>query len=89
MLHLVHYEGRPVEDAPRHAIGLLDHTELPLPSLAECAEAIRLLCRRGLTYMIDLSIQRSIATYIASCRGRGANRWVTDCWSNRLHIGGS
>ena len=71
MLHLIHYEGRPVEVAPRHAIGLLDHTELPLPSLAECAEAIRLLCSRGLTSVIDLSLQRSIAKYIASCHGRG------------------
>ncbi|QDV22253.1 hypothetical protein Q31a_05370 [Aureliella helgolandensis] len=71
MLHLIHYEGRPFEAAPRHAIKLLDHTELLLPSLAECAEAIRSLCRRGLTYVIDLSIQRSIATYIASRHGRG------------------
>ena len=54
MLPLIHYEWRPVEYAPRHAIGLLDHTELPLPSLAECAEAIRLLCRRGLTYVIPV-----------------------------------
>lgn len=71
MLHLIHYEGRPADIAPRHALGLLDHTELILPTLAECAGAISSLCNRGLTSVVDQTLQHAIAKYIASCTGIG------------------
>jgi len=71
MLHLIHYEGRPVGSAPRHALGLLEHTDLPLPTIAECTSAISALCDRGLTAVIDLSLQVEISKHIASFHGIG------------------
>ena len=71
MLHLIHYEGRPANIAPRYALALLEQTDLPLPTLSECASAMTSLCSRGLTAVVDHSLQRSNAKYIASNRGIG------------------
>lgn len=71
MLHLIHYESRPANDSARYALGLLAHTKLILPSLDECEKAIKSLCKRQFTNIVDTGIQRRIASINRTFDGVG------------------
>ncbi len=71
MLHLIHYESRPAKESARFAIGLFAHTNLNLPSLAECELAIESLCRRKLTNIVDADVRSKIAATNRSFNGIG------------------
>ncbi len=71
MLHLIHYESRPAKESARFAIGLLAHTNLNLPSLAECELEIESLCRRKLTNIVDVDVRSKIAATNRSFNGIG------------------
>jgi len=63
MLNLVHYEPRRVDDAPGYARGLVTDTVIPVPTAASCRAAIRTLCDRKLTRIIDQRAQLEIQRF--------------------------
>lgn len=71
ILHLIHYEGRHVKDAPGYARGLLLNTFVPPPTVLECRLAIESLSRRGLTTIIDRRTQADIIRFVRqlNCHG--------------------
>lgn len=71
MLNLIHYEPRSVEVAARHALLLLDHTDIPLPTLSDCNAAIATLCSSGAAAIVDLGLQNEISNRISSFGGFG------------------
>ncbi|WP_200861179.1 hypothetical protein [Rhodopirellula baltica] len=64
MLNLVHYEPRRVDNAPGYARGLVDATVIPVPTAASCKAAIRTLCDRKLTRIINDESQLEIQRFV-------------------------
>jgi hypothetical protein len=64
MLNLVHYEPRLADDAPGYARGLVADTFIPVPTAAACRVAIRSLCDRNLTRIIDAESQSEIRRFV-------------------------
>jgi len=71
MLHLIRYESRPANESARYALRLLAHTNLILPSLDECGKAIKSLCKRRFTNIVDTEIQSRIASINRTFDGVG------------------
>lgn len=64
MLNLVHYEPQRVDDAPGYARGLVTDTVIPVPTASSCRTAIRTLCDRKLTRIIDQKSQLEIQRFV-------------------------
>lgn len=64
MLNLVHYEPRRADDAPGYARGLVTDTFIPVPTAAACRAAMRSLCDRKLTRIVDAESHLEIRRFV-------------------------